>query len=436
MLKNNPFHANEGGLSTRPPFPKSDPRKDGGRHSHPAPKRNGDFFPFSQDGLSLSSKRLGSLKCFKNADFNVDCGTDISVQELIARGAFANVHEGIFQKRKVAIKIQALEETAQCEAALLCELTILKELKHERIVRFLGAGFHKSSIYFVMELCSNGALRECLQSQKLGWNLKTRIGLDVATAVLFLHSKEIMHRDIKTPNVLIDGNWRAKLCDFSFCIDDSCQEKYEFVCGTKEFISPEMNLFDYDPNGQFGLASDMYSFGVVLAEMLTEIQPGNDGPLDLQGTYENDFRADTKQVEIHSLKGAPESLIRLAIECLKWNPEERATSEQAVEWLEDLLQQSVGDTEVEVPAAPASPPRRLSTAEVQEREGEVRHRLRTHSGCKELKGVRSQSVCEEAPKNRLHCSCTFFLSIALSQVLVISSLIVLFSIVFSHFHSD
>lgn len=80
----------------------------------------------------------------------------------------------------------------------------------------------------------------------------------------FLHSQDIIHRDIKTPNIIIDENYHSKLCDFSFSCHEDCIEKNNFVFGTEEFMSPEViSSLDYDKS------TDIFSFGIVLCEMIT-----------------------------------------------------------------------------------------------------------------------------------------------------------------------
>lgn len=83
----------------------------------------------------------------------------------------------------------------------------------------------------VMEYCEKGALRECLR-ESLPWNLRTRIALDICTGLSFLHDLCIIHRDIKSTNVLIDNDWHAKLCDFSFACHNDSTSKCDVTYGT------------------------------------------------------------------------------------------------------------------------------------------------------------------------------------------------------------
>jgi serine/threonine protein kinase len=86
------------------------------------------------------------------------------------------------------------------------------------VVRLLGAVCEKNELSLVMTYCCNGSLFALLhnKSAQLLWQRRIRYALDIALGVRYLHSREIIHRDLKSPNVLFDGNWVAKLCDFGF----------------------------------------------------------------------------------------------------------------------------------------------------------------------------------------------------------------------------
>ena len=108
-----------------------------------------------------------------------------------------------------------------------------------------------------MELCENGALREKIQ-EDLPWNLTVRLALDIATGLSFLHENNIVHRfspsslsfssltltaeTLRQTNILVDKDWRAKICDFSFSCHVDSLLKQEFVYGTDEFMSPEIAM--------------------------------------------------------------------------------------------------------------------------------------------------------------------------------------------------
>lgn len=125
----------------------------------------------------------------------------------------------------------------------------------------------------VLELCQNGALREVIKSDP-PWHMLIQLALDIVHGLLWLHENHIVHRyvciyslrhlvyvinssftyffmpinrDIKTTNVLIDENFRAKLCDFSFCCHDTATSKHEFIYGTGNTIQTLAHLYVFPP---------------------------------------------------------------------------------------------------------------------------------------------------------------------------------------------
>ncbi|CAM9132486.1 unnamed protein product, partial [Choristocarpus tenellus] len=129
---------------------------------------------------------------------------------------------------KVAVKIQQVPPDEEEQANLIGELSMLRNQVHPHLVNFIGAavaaenGMNK--VMVAMEMCTNGALREALKLH-LSWPLKVRIALDMTSGLQYLHEQGIIHRDIKTPNVLVDAEWRGKLCDYNFAIDESSSIK-------------------------------------------------------------------------------------------------------------------------------------------------------------------------------------------------------------------
>ncbi|CAM9908975.1 unnamed protein product, partial [Laminaria digitata] len=162
------------------------------------------------------------------------------------------------------------------QANLLGELGVLRNHKHPHLVEFIGTAMAMErgadTVMVAMELCTNGALREALKLN-ISWPLKARIALDMTDGLQYLHQHGIIHRDIKTPNVLIDSNWRAKLCDYNFAIDEKSSIKQDFCAGTAEFMSPEVLLSE-----DYGLASDVFSLGIIFVEMLTGREPSASFP--------------------------------------------------------------------------------------------------------------------------------------------------------------
>ena len=349
--------------------------------------------------FSLAAKKAaearfpdGSLDFFQCSDFNVDCSSIQLVDEL-AKGSYGTVYAGVMHGSTYAVKIEEYSDGVEEQVNLLVELTVLQSLPHEKMVRsrptspllihmsryvfplslsftkyrsfyltcmtvyhillqvrFFGAGYlaktnvGATKIMILMELCKNGALREALKLS-LPWNLRVRMALEIVQGLAFLHEQSIIHRDIKTTNALIDDEWHSKLCDFSFACHEESTSKREFVYGTDEFMAPEIALaLDFDKS------ADIFSFGIVLCEMMTCREPSEKF---LRRRAQDMFAVQEKELRAAIQKGCPEALEALALQCCDVEPTNRPTAQMCVDELEVLLN-DMGGSDIEfTPIQPA-----------------------------------------------------------------------------------
>ena len=192
-------------------------------------------------------------------------GERYRVERLIGKGAFAAVYEAYDKhlNRRVALKM--LSDTKDLTAAA-DEVKVVQKLRHEGIVsvydlqRDEGTG----SWFVVMELCSGGTLRDKI-TQGVDCRKAIRWLRDIAAAIDYAHSKGILHCDIKPENILFEGA-KPRLGDFGLAKLMS-QVKPSIVRGTPCYMAPEV----YE--GKIEKASDIYSFGLVAAEVLLGKHP-------------------------------------------------------------------------------------------------------------------------------------------------------------------
>jgi len=140
-------------------------------------------------------------------------------------------------------------------------------VESKNIVRFYGASV-SPYLCMVLELCERGSVYDFLKKfpEKLSWPLAIHFGSDMAEgmAALHAHSPPIVHRDLKSMNLLITKKWDVKVCDFGLSrIYQQNLETFSRICGTMAYIAPEMI------SGQGATkASDVYAMGIVLWEFL------------------------------------------------------------------------------------------------------------------------------------------------------------------------
>ncbi|KAF0907594.1 hypothetical protein E2562_018400 [Oryza meyeriana var. granulata] len=174
--------------------------------------------------------------------------------------------------KMVAIK-KLKKESFQGHKEWLAEVTYLGQLHHENLVKLVGyCSDSDSNKLLVYEYMLRGSLENHLfrsELTPLSWAMRVNIAVDVARGLSFLHGLEnpIIFRDLKSSNVLLAGDYRAKLSDFGLARNGPTGDKSHVstrVIGTRGYAAPE-----YVATGHLSVKSDVYSFGVVLLELLT-----------------------------------------------------------------------------------------------------------------------------------------------------------------------
>lgn len=173
-----------------------------------------------------------------------------------------SVYRGIIDETPVAIK-KMQRDVSQ-------DVRILEKLHHFNLVPLLGFCASDTHSYLVFEYADNGSLADCLHGNSpfLSWRRRVEIALDVADGLNYLHNYSIppyVHKDIKSSNILLDGNFRAKIANFG--VAKSAEEGFALtrhVSGTKGYMAPE-----YLAHGLVTPKLDVFSFGVIMLELLS-----------------------------------------------------------------------------------------------------------------------------------------------------------------------
>lgn len=239
---------------------------------------------------------------------------DLVFKETIGKGSFGSVYRGNYLGVDVAIKKIEKADDPEYLKYIDREVSMLQSIRHPFIVQFSGICVHSTGLYIITEFVSGGDVRKLLKTNPtLSWKKKLSISIDLAKAMLFLHSKRIIHRDLKSKNILLDEHGRIRLCDFGFArMTESKRNKHMTMCGTEGWVAPEILLgMSYDTS------CDIFSYGVVVAELITGKKPG----VDLWvRTSENCFDIDHNELREKSLPGCPPRLMEMCIECCQYEP--------------------------------------------------------------------------------------------------------------------
>eukprot|EP01119_Soliformovum_irregulare_P018630 TRINITY_DN575_c0_g2_i3.p1 TRINITY_DN575_c0_g2~~TRINITY_DN575_c0_g2_i3.p1 ORF type:complete len:598 (+),score=176.46 TRINITY_DN575_c0_g2_i3:290-2083(+) len=186
---------------------------------------------------------------------------EITKEKLLARGTSAKVYRGKWNQNEVAIKVFNLqEEHTESEELFRREVAIMSTLKHRNLIPFYGAcTTAESSRFIVMKLLSRGTLHHLITDVNVALPLITIVeyALDVAMGMVYLHSKDFIHRDLKSPNLLLDENNVVLISDFGTSRMLKKTSNMTSGIGTLGWTAPE--IFNDE---RYSEKADVYSFGI------------------------------------------------------------------------------------------------------------------------------------------------------------------------------
>ncbi|KAG2503065.1 hypothetical protein BBO99_00006460 [Phytophthora kernoviae] len=196
----------------------------------------------------------------------------VRVKKLITRGAYGEVYTGVFNRQKIAVKmlLPTTRDSLQQVNDFLAEAKLTASMDHPHIVHFVGVAWDSlSDLCVALEFMDGGNLRSLLDKYKssnraVGLDRqKITIALHVCHALTYLHSLDppVLHRDLKSRNVLLNKSMEAKLTDFGILREHNDRTLTAGV-GTSLWMAPEVMLGE-----KYDAKADMFSFGVVLSEL-------------------------------------------------------------------------------------------------------------------------------------------------------------------------
>ncbi|XP_065850121.1 probable receptor-like protein kinase At1g80640 [Euphorbia lathyris] len=249
-------------------------------------KKNSQFPDMEKGGVSLAPflGKFNSLSLVSNRgsvpfmDYKMlEKGTNNFEEEnLLGEGGFGRVYLALMEDDKqVAVKkLDCATEDAQREFEN--EVDLLSKIHNPNIISLMGYSVHEEMGFIVYELMQNGSLEDILHGPSRGssltWHMRLKIALDIAKGLEYLHEfckPPVIHRDLKSSNILLDSNFNAKLSDFGLAVADCSYNRNKLkLSGTVGYVAPEYML-----DGELTEKSDVYAFGVVLLELLLGRKP-------------------------------------------------------------------------------------------------------------------------------------------------------------------
>ncbi|KAK7305403.1 hypothetical protein VNO77_43309 [Canavalia gladiata] len=230
-----------------------------------------------------SSKHVDRTESFSLFELAI-ATNNFSVENKIGAGSFGSVYKGKFADgREVAIKrgdtSTKKKKFQEKEIAFDSELALLSRLHHKHLVRLIGFCEENEERLLVYEYMTNGSLHDHLHDKNNveksssilnSWKMRIKIALDAARGIEYIHNyavPPIIHRDIKSSNILLDSNWNARVSDFGLSLiwPETEQELMSTkAVGTVGYIDPEYYVLNV-----LTTKSDVYGLGVVMLELLT-----------------------------------------------------------------------------------------------------------------------------------------------------------------------
>ncbi|XP_027357557.1 probable serine/threonine-protein kinase SIS8 isoform X2 [Abrus precatorius] len=239
----------------------------------------------NSEGERISDRSVVSSDSTKS-DSALDDVAEVDIPwEEITLGSYGEVYRGEWHGTEVAVK-RFLDQDISGESLeeFKTEVKIMKRLRHPNVVLFMGAITRPPNLSIVTEFLPRGSLYRLLHrpNSQLDERRRLKMALDTARGMNYLHNctPVIVHRDLKSPNLLVDKNWVVKVCDFGLSrMKHSTFLSSRSTAGTAEWMAPE--VLRNEPSNE---KCDVYSFGVILWELSTLQQPwGGMNPMQVVG---------------------------------------------------------------------------------------------------------------------------------------------------------
>ncbi|XP_061338334.1 LEAF RUST 10 DISEASE-RESISTANCE LOCUS RECEPTOR-LIKE PROTEIN KINASE-like 1.4 isoform X2 [Gastrolobium bilobum] len=326
----------------------------------------------SQSVSSYTSSKTGSVPP-KSFYFGVQVFTYEELEEAtknfhpsneLGEGGFGTVYKGELQDGRVVAVKRHYESNFKRVEQFMNEVQILARLRHKNLVTLFGCtSRHSRELLLVYEFISNGTVADHLQGKRsqsnfVPWHVRLNIAVETAEALAYLHASDVIHRDVKSNNILLDDEFRVKVADFglSRLFPNDVTHVSTAPQGTPGYVDPE-----YYQVYQLTDKSDVYSFGVVLVELISSLQPVDINRHRNDVNLANMAISKIQSQELHELvdpylgfekdyaiRRMTTGVAELAFRCLQQQREMRPSMDEVLEILRGIKSDELGAREAEV----------------------------------------------------------------------------------------
>jgi serine/threonine protein kinase len=258
----------------------------------------------------------------------------LEIKEKIGAGAAAIVSRGYWTvdgtATEVALKqlyLSAQQLSPDMLKDFLVEIKLTSALHHANVVRLIGISCSPElDLYLVAELMHRGSIRDVLDQKKdnLRWDIRLKLLLDAAKGMSYLHSRSVIHRDLKPRNLLVSKNWVCKVADFGASTISATSKTMTFI-GTPAYMAPEVLA-----HTKYSEKADVFAFGVILVEVYTGNPPYTGEEFDSIRNQAQLIYQITKKNLRPSTDELPPALAHLIHDCWSEDPELRPSFSEII----------------------------------------------------------------------------------------------------------